>query len=219
MVMVMDEREMGKEKLQPVDTGVVLFFSGRLNNRFIALSREINRRVPTKVVLNNDDALPHLTLHEARLPAKNIGRAVDAISKIAEGQEQIPILFNSKSVVAGTIFIEAEISPQLKMLHLALTDELNFLREGLYNTGELELPGITERMRNNLLEYGSLLVGDDFKPHVTVARPVDSSRCLEALSLLPEEINLKDTATDLFLVEMGRDGTCGKVISSSVFRD
>lgn len=201
-----------KEKLDLVDRNIVLLFPEVITNYFIAQSEKINAKVPSKVVLSNGDALPHLTLYESRFPTKNMGEIVQRLKRLTEGQKHFEIRFVGKSVIAGTVFIDAEVSPVLLRLHERIVDGLNALREGAYHEEELELPGITDEMGDNLLRFGNLFVNRGYKPHVTVARTFDSELSQEALKVLPDEINISSPVYKIAFVESGPNGTCRQII-------
>ena len=196
---------------------IVLLFDESLTEKFINLSNQINQMVPSKVVLNRNDMLPHLTIYGTRFPQKNLKRLQQWLKGLIKDVVPFSLHFHSKNVTAGTVFIDAELTRELYQLHEKLVDGLNPLREGAYDEKELELPGLTDGMKRSLLTYGMLLAKEEYRPHVTVARPFDSQRCEEALSILPEKIDLRTEVNAVSLVETGPSGTCKRVLRTFPF--
>ena len=201
-----------------VQRNAVLLFDNDLNARFIELSEKVNQIVPSKVVLNLKNMIPHLTNYGSNFPKINLIRLPQHIEKISKSSKPLKLKFISKSIVAGTIFVDAELSKELYALHVKVTEALNSLRDGLYNRKELELPGTSETMKFNLIKYGMTLVKSEYKAHVTVARPYDSQRCDVATGMLPEKIEFETKITSISIVETGPNGTCKRIIQSFPFR-
>lgn len=161
--------------------------------------------------------IPHLTVYGSSFPKKNMMKLQLHIEEISRSSKPLDLHFTSKSIVAGTIFVNANLSEELHALHVKVIGALNSLREGLYNRKELELPGTTETMKKNLLNFGMTLVKSEYKPHVTLARPFDSQRCEEAIDILPKQIDFKTTIKSMSLVETGPNGTCKRITMSAPF--
>lgn len=200
-----------------VSRNTVLLFDNILTRRFIRFSEKINRRVPSKVVLNTKDMIPHLTIYSTRYPKRNLGKIERRVAELAEDTKPFGVRFSGKSIIAGTIFIDAEISKDIYDLHEKFVDGLNSLREGSYDEKELLLPGLTKGMKASLLKYGMLLAKEEYLSHVTLARPFKSQRCQEALNLLPDKIDLKARITNISIVATGPNGTCKRVITTPPF--
>lgn len=204
-----------KDKL--ASRNIVILFDSSLNKKLIRLSRRINQGVPSKVVLNTKDMLPHLTVYGSKFPRKNLKNLKSRFSHVAKELQPFLLTFSAKSVITGTVFIDAELTEKLYSLHEKVVDTLNPLREGAYDLEELELPNLTEDMKRSLIKYGMLLGKKEYIPHVTVARPFDNKRCNEALGLLPTRIDFQTVAKRISLIEPGPNGTCGKIITTFKF--
>src|SRR3989344_2670574 len=126
-----------------VDRNIVITFGNHLTNEFIKLSQKINNMIPSKILLNEIDEIPHLTLYMAKYPKKNIAKVLNKLNKILSSIKCFELIFNSKSCQSsGTVFIEAVVTNELYKLHEDLVNILNPLREGLYNEDELKLSGL-----------------------------------------------------------------------------
>src|SRR3989304_7803232 len=190
-----------------VARNTVIIFADALTAQFVNLGQQIGRAVPSKVVLNYEDMIPHLTLYSTRFPKKNLAKLERHLSELAKGVKPFSLKLFSKSITAGTVFIDAQLSEDLYQLHEKFVDGLNSLREGAYDEKELELPGLTQGMKNSLVTYGMLLAKEEYRPHLTVARPFDSQRSKEALAVLPGKIDFTSEITSVSLVETGLNGT------------
>ncbi len=199
-----------------VDRNVVILFDKQLTNEFIKLSQKISSKVPSKINLNASDEIPHLTLYLSRYPKRNVPKVIDAIFKVALSTKPFRLKLTQKSChSSGTIFIDAEISPELFTLHEKLVDELNTFREGLYNDDEMKLPGRTKKIRKNLIEYGMWAVKQDYVPHVSVGRVGDPEKeCNPALETLPNRVDYQTTVSQIAFVESGHDGTCKRILQN-----
>ncbi len=199
---------------QVIKRNIAVIFNEDVNDLFIKLSKQINRVVPSKVSLNMEDMIPHMTIYSTNFPKRNHEMIEANLEKIAQNTKPFHIRFTSKSVVAGTIFVSADISDELQAFHEKLIKVLNSLRDGLFNENELHLPGTTKKMKEYLRKYGMILVMDEFQPHVTVARPADYLRCEEALNILPNKLDIFTKVDSISLVESGPNGTCRRILNT-----
>lgn len=202
---------------QLVARNTALLFDDALTSKFVNLSKQINLTIPSKVVLNYNEMIPHLTLYSTRYPKKNILKLERRLSELVKDVIPFLLKLTSKSVTAGTVFIDAKLSKNLYQVHEKFVDGLNLLREGAYDAKELELPGLTPGMKKSLVTYGMLLAKEEYRPHVTVARPFDSQRCQQALNLLPNKIDFTAKVVSVSLVETGPNGTCKRVLKTFPF--
>lgn len=197
-----------------VNRNVVLLFDKKLNSRFIELSRKISKVIPSKIILNLKNEFPHITLYMTQYPKRNVPKILDVVSKIAKSTKSFRLILNTISCHrSGTIFVDAEISPALLLLHEKLVDGLNPLREGLCNDDELNLPGITDKVKKSLINFGMWAVKQDYVPHISIARVAEPKKEGPiALGVLPKTINIQTVVDQIAWVERGHDGTCKKVL-------
>ena len=193
---------------------VVLRFEPDLERTFISLSRQISQAVPSKVVLNEVDALPHLSIYTTNYPEYNLGSVDAKLAHLAKRISSFELNFISKSVELGTVFVNAQKSDALQALHNRVIDELNELREGAYDKAEQRLPGFTEAMRYSLLTYGMWAAKDLYIPHTTIVRPIEIAQCETALRMIPEPVTYTSRVHSVHLVERGPNGTCKRIIQS-----
>src|SRR5260370_28990335 len=140
---------MGMKHNQFVDRNIVILFDDYDTFQLVKLSKQINKRVPSEVVLNTRDTIPHLSVYDTKFPARNIERVSDILTRLVKGCSPFVIKFSKPSIRVETIFIEAQFSKELQALHEIVVDEINFLREGVYNEEVLESPDFTDDMRQS----------------------------------------------------------------------
>lgn len=196
---------------------IAITFDNSLTSEFIRLSEYINKKVPSKVVLNHNDALPHLSIYITEFPVKNLEKISTKLREIVSSSKPFKLILNKKSLILGMIFIDAEITEELYDFHVRVVDGLSEFRERLYPTEALNLPGINDGNRKSLVDYGMWAAKELYLPHVTVARPIDSGRCNEAREILPEVINYNYEVKEINLVEVGPNGTCKKILETYSF--
>lgn len=198
-----------------IGRNIVLLFEDELNGVFIGLSRKIGEQVDSKIVLNNTDTFPHVSLYQALFPAKNEAKLEEGIAQILATVKPFTITFNAKSVVLNTLFIDAVRSPELQRLHESLVDNLNNLREGLNEAEKMakdvggELPAYA---LESMEKYGMWAAKEHYMPHVTVARCFDSEEMNRAMALVPEPVSYQAIVSKISLIESGPHGTCKKVL-------
>lgn len=200
--------------MSTAERNIVILFDETLTQKFIKLSKNVNAHIPSKIVLNNTDQIPHLTLYMTKYPERNIQKVVEKISRIAQTTKPFQMKLIGKSCHAsGTLFIDAEMSVNLYRLHEKLVDRLNPLREGLFNEEELTVQGMTEKNKKMLIEYSMWAVKNDYLPHISVARVYNPAKDREnVLKLLPETIQYQTTVQNIAFVVRGPNGTCNKIL-------
>lgn len=193
---------------------IVTVFHGIVADELIAKSREIASVVPSKIVLNTTDMLPHMTIYTTNFPQKHMSEVIQRLSQIAAQTKSFPILFNRAVIDMQTIFLNAHMTEDLYMLHERIVDSLNELRNGLYDEGELSLIGDDERRKKSLLTYGMWAAKELYIPHSTLSRPFDSARCNDALAVVGSEVHIETVIETISLVIRGPNGTCKEILET-----
>lgn len=162
---------------------VALLFEPQDEDRFIALSEALDRQAASEIVLNRRDTLPHLTLRQLMLPAKNLGALRDIVAELARDL-WIPAVDCARIEAFGrNIFLIADYSAAIRALHDALLRRTDPLREGLYFPFDPSV--VPAEKQHNLRTWGMALVGDGLLPHVTLSRPKDPSLQARAIAAVP----------------------------------
>lgn len=193
---------------------VVILFDNELTDEFIRLSSIINKYVPSKVLLNRTDMFPHISVYSTNFPDYNLVKVEEQISKLVENLESFFITISGKVVDMQTIFLNFDPSQELQNLHNLVVNSLNNLRNGMYDKKELELISNHEGRKKSLIAYGMWAAKELYVPHISLARPYDSSLCNKALKLIPDKINYTFMVNRISFVERGHDGTCRKILKT-----
>ena len=200
-----------------VPRNIVISFDEKLTSQLIKYSQEINKLIPSKVVLNKTDQLPHMSIYSTNFPEYNLREVNKRLTDFVKSQKPFKVTFSSKVVDMKTIFINADPNKKLQNLHNILVDQLNDLREGLYDEKELGFIGDHKERRISLVKYGMWAAKELYVPHISISRPKDSTQCKRALDLLPNNILFRSEVKRVSLVERGHDGTCKRVIQTYLF--
>lgn len=187
-------------------------FDGDLGAELVALSATIHRSVPSEIVLDEGDMLPHLTVYSTVFPTRSVDLVVPRLVRAVSETAPFTIELCSTSCFSGRVFVDAQPSPTLASLHRKVLENLNDLRDGVFDHEELLLEGLTDEMRRSVVETGMWAAGEIYRPHVTIAKPFDQARCDEASGLLPTRLAFEMVVRQLSLVETGPNGACQNVL-------
>lgn len=180
-----------------------------------AWSGLIADQIGSHIDLRREDMLPHVSLYNTAFPIGTDAVIVETLQSLTKTLAPFDIHLKGTSIVHGNIFANAERTADIDRIHETLIEALNSVREGMFNPGELALQLSSEEL-DRLKKTGMLLSLDAFLPHVTLARPTDSNRTAEAVSLLPQ-IDTSAKVDAIHLVETGPYGTCKRLIESFTF--
>ncbi len=198
---------------------IVVLFDNQLNNQLISLSQQINTQIPSKIVLNTVNKIPHMTLYTSIYPSENLEKIKSKLSSLAKRFKQFDIMFSSKTIDVGSIFINAKLSKKLSTLHSNIVDELNKLRNGNYDEKELLLIGKNIARKKSLIKYGMWAAKKLYVPHISISRPHDPDKLDDALKMLPNHFNYVTPVKSINLVETGENGTCKKILETYYFEN
>lgn len=199
---------------------IVLLPPKVVKDKLIELSKLINNLVPSKVVLDKQTALPHISIYQLKYPAHESQAINHKLKHISETTSSFIIKCQPISLVLGTVFLDV-VSPNLPLqnLHNQVVDGLNLLRRGMYFEDELNLPNITTKQLKMIHKYGHLIVKDTFQPHFTLTRPVDPDSLDGARKLIPDDFSLEFRIDALHLADRGPNGTCPQILHTFEFSD
>lgn len=181
-------------------------------NKAIEISRKVSSQLPTEFTLGQD-RYPHITIYQARFPNKNIGQLKKIIDEIAHKTrlfeiEMCPFAIN---VVRGFVWWNCIKTDDLARTHLETISRVNPLREGLVPEGLKTYPA-TEGDKKDIKNYGSLLVGEHYFPHITITRLKNSEDKEKAQGILGEGEYSVFGVDKIVLGQMGDHGTVTEII-------
>lgn len=191
---------------------IVALFDDALTKEFINLSKRIDKKLPSAIILNTFDTIPHMTVYTTNFPEQNEEKVIKKLQEITTNIPSFPLTFSTPVVDMLGVWINADVTPQLQHVHNTIVDGLNDLRDGLYDEKELVAIGDNVQRQESLMKYGMWAAKELYIPHITLSRPVDSDRLEEALAVLPAKTDYKTLLKEIAYVERGPHGTCKKVL-------
>lgn len=195
-----------------VPRNIVILFDTFFTEQLIHISREIDQKVPSDIVLNSSNMIPHATLYTTNYPVKNEQKVLQKLFLISQKIHAFPIMFSRPVVDMMGVWVNAEITLQLQDIHNKIVDGLNDFREGLYDEKELIAIGNNEKRKESLFRYGMWAAKELYVPHVTLSRPKDQSKLSEALRVLPNKVDFQTRIKEIAYVERGPFGTCKRIL-------
>lgn len=196
-----------------ISYNVVIIPPEKVRKHAIEVSRSLHKVVATDFILNNSIYLPHITLYLAQYPRRNTLKILEILKKLSHTIFPFEIRLNRISeMYGGFVFWECEKDDTLQMLHEKIVHALNPQREGVIRPELLNLC-TTSSDREDLKKYGSLLVGPNYLPHITITHlcsPSDIPAVLKHTQT--RQINFTVTR-----IQIGHLGPYGTV--SGIFRE
>ncbi len=188
----------------------------KVQEKAIQLSTKIAKQFPTEFILNTTNFLPHITVYQAHFPVKNIDKIKSTLREALGKLRPVKISLDDFSVSHKTfLFWNCRRTEELTTTQRQIIEKLNPLREGLVLPHLANVEGISEEDALDISNYGSLLIGPRYKPHITITRLRKAIDGEQALQVLKSE-NTKDsfTSNSLVLAYLGNHGTVNGVIRS-----
>ncbi len=180
----------------------------------IELSRKLAGQYPTEFELNQTNILPHVTIYQADFPESNLEKIKSAIDKISSHTKKFDITLSTFSFLSNFIFWNVVISDEIKSLHEKIVEELNPLRNGIVKKELLEVKDFYPGDQSDIRKYGSLLIGPNYLPHLTITCFKKTSNEKQILDLFNGQEKISFTIDKLHLGILGQFGTVNKIIHS-----
>ena len=176
----------------------------------IGLSRAL-RKYGAKFVLGRRRYLPHISLYHIPVRRENFRQFAAVVSSVAASHRggtlklvelEMPVLMTGKPV-------------WLRKLHLDLvraTQPFFDRSYGAENLWSLDYvpPDLRARARANLRKYGSPMIDEVFRPHITLTSFADKARAAE-ISPPPFE-RMSFQIRELVVCELGPSHSCQRVV-------
>mgnify|MGYP001591426391 CR=1 FL=1 len=197
-----------------VSVNIVVLPNAEVTQKAIDLSNKISKTIDTHFVLNNDTLFPHITIYQAHYPNHNIEKIKNTLLSLSQTIHPISIQMKNFSVMYDTfIFWNCVKTQELLSIHQRMVDLFNPFREGLIIPNLALIENMDEVGKSEIAQYGSLLIGPRFTPHITITRIKNSEKSLEILEALKTE-NANDTfeTTEIVLGYLGDHGTVKGII-------
>lgn len=195
-----------------LERNIVALFDKEFTKECIQVSRAINDHIPSAVILNTTDMLPHMTLYTTNFPTKNEKLVKEKLQEITAAMHTFSVTFTKPVIDMLGVWLNADPTPVVQQAHETYVDALNNLREGLYDAKELLAIGDNKERQESLIMYGMWAAKKLYIPHVTLSRPINSSRLEEALHTLPATTHDTTLVKEIAYVERGPYGTCKRIL-------
>src|SRR5258708_30327964 len=170
---------------EAISLNIAILPDAERKNKSIELSRKVAAEIPSYFVLDGESLHPHFTVYQAHYPLRNLDKLKKAVDEIAQRLSGLEITMDSFRVVLGTfIFWGCEKTGELINAQSGAIGLANPLREGLIMPQLMDREGLTDEDRGDIKNFGSLLIGPRYDPHITITRiknPNDAERTIEVL--------------------------------------
>jgi 2'-5' RNA ligase len=179
----------------------------------IGLSRRVTSEVPSYFTLDGENLHPHFTVYQAHYPLKNLEKLKEAVHEIAGRLRGLEMTMDSFRISHETfVFWACEKTDELVRAQTETIRIVNALREELIMPQLKDRGNLSEGDKEDIQNYGSLLIGPRYDPHITITRirnPEDGNRVLGVLGEANRETFKPDS---LVLAHLGEHGTLTKIV-------
>ena len=158
------------------DWGTAFAVEGEAAQEARRLSTLIDSRVRTVFHLDREHR-PHISLFQGSMTDASASEG-QRIARDILTEKKLPHLPMARNLMVrpnGNVWWNLTPSPELRQMHLSLSEKLRPLTEGhVLEQFEklLEDPNLSSQQREQLLKYGAFSAGEHFLPHITLARLV-----------------------------------------------
>lgn len=198
---------------EAISLNIAILPDAERRRRAIELSRRLTAEVPSYFVLDGVNLHPHFTVYQAHYPCRNLEKLREALPEIAQRLKGLEITMDSFRVSHETfIFWGCEKTDDLIGAQAETIGIANPLREGLIMPQLLDGRVKDEGDKEDVKNYGSLLIGPRYDPHITITRIMDTKDAKRALEVLGEARIEKFKPESLVLAHLGEHGTLTKIL-------
>lgn len=198
-----------------VELNVVILPDEKVKEIAIDSSRKIRETYQTDFVLDGKTKHPHITIYQARFPEKNIDSIVAYLKTIASRMAPFEVMLGKFFNDRGYIWWNAELTNEFVHLHRSILYQLNPLREGLILRG-LQSGRWEMDETYNIQNYGSLIVGNLFQPHITITHTSNQQDARKIIEEMRPRV-AKFIATKIHLGVLGDYRTVTKILEEFPF--
>ena len=201
----------GKE----TELNIIILPDEKISEMAIDMSRKAREIAPTNFVLDGRKIIPHVTVYQARFPENNIDKISAYLKTVAEKMSPFELAFGKTSHWNNYVFWNTDATNEYMHLNKSVIYQINPLRDNLILKG---LDGKKWNMSEtySIQNYGSLLPGKDYTPHITVT----AAKTDQDAQKISQEIRpkiAKFTATKIALGRLGEFGTVTEIMEEFHF--
>lgn len=191
---------------------IVILPDKKIKNLAIQFSKKLADKFPVEFILAKNDYLPHITLYQAEFPEKNIEKIKLTIKDICKKNFSFKINLLGFSNFEKFIFWNIK-SGLINKLHQQVVGKLNPLRQGLIMNNLLSVnKNLYTGVKEDIKKYGSLLIGKNYLPHLTITCLRNKSYIKKALQELKNNNSLVFTVNKIHIGLLDKFGTVRKII-------
>lgn len=190
---------------------IVLIPDNNVRDLAIHMSNKLASKFPSEFILSKENNLPHITLYQAEFPEKNIEKIKFIITQICEKNSFFKINLSKFSHLGKFIFWDVD-SRKINELHRIMVKKLNPLRDGLIMKSLISANNLYSGAKEDIEKYGSLLIGKNYLPHLTITCLKKNNDIVKALQELKKNESSTFTVEKIHIGLLGRFGTVNKII-------
>lgn len=204
--------------MDTVRLNIALLPDKKVRTTAMEMSRKIARSVRTEFVLDYKQFYPHNTVYQIAVPEKNFQKIKDSVRTITGMTQPFPVATSLFRVWFGT-FVSWDIilSKQLANLQQEIIENTNHFREGLSMVDPSLLSILSRNDQSDAKHYGSLLIGPNYKPHITITRLVNINDAQKTEKILEKKRVMHWTADGIAIGSCGLNGTFNSILATFPF--
>ncbi len=127
-------------------------------------------------IIDLSGCVPHVTLFLASFPEDAVQDATARLNRVAARNRAVETEVNEVVRHSGYVFLKIELTAVLRDLHEAIIEELSTARGGLVVQSErLRVAASNPELLPLMDRYGSVRVGNEYVPHLTVGKLPDGA--------------------------------------------
>lgn len=208
-----EEKSMDKETESAVQLNIAIIPDSRIQEEAIRLSELVRRNFDTHFVLNTHNLIPHVTISQARYPERNLGRVIDIVRTGISKLKPFEVSLNTFDVRYGQfVFWNAERASNLVAFHQQIVDATNPLREGLVIEHVAAMEGLSPEDVNDRENYGALLIGPHYQPHITLTCLKQNTAVEEIVRVIRKGKRDQFDVAKIVIGYLGNHGTVNGII-------
>ncbi len=200
-----------------VSLNIVILPNQEVAAKAVKFSNAVAAQVDTEFILDEDHS-PHITAFQGHFPERNIDKIKEVLKYLAEKTSPFQVQMDEFQVrYTNFVFWNCVKSIRLQNLHEGVVEAVNPLREGLILPHLETISGLSEVDQQDRENFGALLIGPRYEPHITITRTKNEQGARKAEKILGIRRQEVFTAHQLELWYLGLHGTVTERIAEYPF--
>jgi 2'-5' RNA ligase len=209
---------MEEKRIEKTSLNIAIIPPKDILEEAIEMSEMISRQIKSEFILASERLIPHITVYQAEYPKSNADSVKDVVRKLS-ARRSFEIFLDEISIFYDTfIFWRCKVSEDLLELQRKAVMLANPLREGIVSLQLKNVEELSKDDRYDVENFGSLLIGPRYIPHITVTRTErgnDEKRIHKILGISKKR---SFVASSLALGSLGPHGTVTDTIECFSFK-